>query len=618
MTDRALHPRLTATLCVLLLTFFAVTAWKAVQAKSPAYDEPYHAISSWVQLRYSDFRIDNEDPPLWQYWASLPNGKSALRADFADDSWTSMPRSVVHQWYWGVQTLYRTPGNDAQKLIARCRAMMLSCAVVLGMLICFWAWRLGGGLAAVVAALLFCLDPNFLAHSPLMKNDIAFAMSMFALVFAIWKAGQHLTISRVLLICGLCVVTLGIKFSGFVAVLLLPLMLGVRALMPGAWNVSGNDYIRRWHRLLIALSVTLIAVLFSYAGIWAMYGFRFRPTPEPNVWLNLTQLTDQIRVNEMISQYHGSVPAGVKPDASIPLAAQAAVLANAHGLLPQPFLAGFLFTYANAIVRSAYADGEISPVGWWWYFPYALVVKTPLATLLAIAIAAALAMRRRLGKSTPLLDRWTTLCLLIPVAVFLGSAMLSNLNIGIRHVLGIYPFLFVWIGVTTAQIGSTLGRKSRAAIGAVAFMLVWESLAAFPNYIAFFNSAAVYGWGSKLQLLGDSNLDWGQDLPLLAGWQKAHPDRPVYLCYFGYADPKSYGLKYIPLPGGYHYDTTPRFPEEKPYAPAVLAISATNLQGFLLDPELRDYYRKWAARKPLAVLGDTIYLYDLDPAEHLR
>ena len=60
-----------------------------------------------------------------------------------------------------------------------------------------------------------------------------------------------------------------------------------------------------------------------------------------------------------------------------------------------------------------------------------------------------------------------------------------------------------------------------------------------PNYLAYFNEAAggpSRGW----RWLVDSNIDWGQDLPLLAKWQREHPDRPVHLKYFGTVEPELY------------------------------------------------------------------------------
>jgi hypothetical protein len=127
-----------------------------------------------------------------------------------------------------------------------------------------------------------------------------------------------------------------------------------------------------------------------------------------------------------------------------------------------------------------------------------------------------------------------------------------------------------------------------------------------PNYIAFFNAPAE--WYGPMRLLGDSNLDWGQDLPLLADWQRQHPQDKLYLCYFGSVDPASYGIRYTPLLGGYGAGPKP----EEAHAPGVLAVSATHLQDIYTPPEYRNRFALLIeGRKPLAVLGKTIYLYEL-------
>jgi hypothetical protein len=135
---------------------------------------------------------------------------------------------------------------------------------------------------------------------------------------------------------------------------------------------------------------------------------------------------------------------------------------------------------------------------------------------------------------------------------------------------------------------------------------VIETLAVWPNYIAYFNFA-VGGTRNGINLLADSNLDWGQDLPALAAWQKQHPDIPLAFgpasyepgggSYFGMVDPTFYGIKSTPL----GFDLPPEVLRNN-----VLAISATLLQGVYGSP-----FPRFRDRKPIEVLGGTIYLYDL-------
>jgi hypothetical protein len=137
-----------------------------------------------------------------------------------------------------------------------------------------------------------------------------------------------------------------------------------------------------------------------------------------------------------------------------------------------------------------------------------------------------------------------------------------------------------------------------------------ESGFQYPDYIPFFNLPSGGSRGG-LNLLSDSNLDWGQDLRLLSKWQDQHSDLPIYMCYFGMADPAYYKIARVDLPynrdmgGGYW---------PPPNIQGILAISATNLQGTYMDDHWRQEYRKAVAgREPIEVLGGSIYLYTWPP-----
>ncbi len=600
-----------AVACAALLAAFAAVAWVAASAKSPAYDEPYHALSAWLQLRHRDYRLDNEDPPLWQYWASLPNGPDAIRADFGSAEWERMPHALVNQWGWCVDTLYHTPGNDATRFVARCRAMMLALGVALGGLVGWWAFRLGGPAAAVAAVGLYCLDPNFLGHAPLMKNDVCFSLALLALAYAVWRAGRRLTAARAAVVAALSAVMLTTKFSGLSVAFLLPLLLGTRALLPAPWPAFGRTVATRRCRLAVAAGLCAASAAVGYAGIWAAYGFRYSATPDPAVSLNLAEIADrsiQYTATAATAEHPRDPP--TPPADRPPAPVRLALWADAHRLFPQAYVAGFLFTYTNNLVRPAFLFGQISLVGWWYYFPAAMAMKTPVATVVAVAAAAVVVARRLTRRPVGPAAVWAAAAVGLPAAAFMASAMRSNLNIGLRHVLPVYPFAFVAAGWAVAAVWAARRRWVLALFVAVAA----ETAHAFPDYVAFFNAPSRLAGDGGWQLLGDSNLDWGQDLTTLADWlAKTRPAEPLYLSYFGLADPAYYGIRYVPLPHLYGFTGPPRYPD--PYAPALIAISVNHLQlRRLLDPTAHAYFDLWAAREPIAVLGGTLRVYQYDPA----
>ena len=255
-----------------------------------------------------------------------------------------------------------------------------------------------------------------------------------------------------------------------------------------------------------------------------------------------------------------------------------------------------LFTYQSALIRQAFLLGRLSPIGWAGYFPFAVLVKTPVATLAALLASAGVGIWAWRKAGLRRAATWAAVCLLAPPAVFFLLAVRSNLNIGLRHVLEIYAPLYVAAGVTAAVALRQWRRPTAMAFVAIFVALAAETASAYPNFIAFFNVPARETRGG-IALLGDSNLDWGQDLPALVNWQRANPQTRLYMAYFGLADPKAFGLRYVPLPGGYAFDRHPQWPT----TPGVIAVSATYLQGVLVNPELyAEFYKPLAQRRPTA------------------
>jgi hypothetical protein len=172
------------------------------------------------------------------------------------------------------------------------------------------------------------------------------------------------------------------------------------------------------------------------------------------------------------------------------------------------------------------------------------------------------------------------------------------------------PFIYVGVAAAMAILFNRWGRHGRLVLGGLAIGLVAEAAIAYPNFIAFFNQICG-GPSGGLGLLGDSNLDWGQDLPLLAAWQRDNPKLKLYLSYFGSPDPKYYGIHGDSIVGDYS-----RPPSQHIIAnqPGVLAVSATNLQGiYMSDEERQQLYNLLKHSKLIDILGGTIYLYLFNP-----
>jgi hypothetical protein len=600
----------------LLIAFWAIAS-SAWLHKSAAFDEPSHFVASWVQSHYDDFRCNPEDPPLWKYYVAAGTGKNDLPLDRQDPLWNRMLSSIpAASMLYAQKVLYQTPGLDADKLLGAARQRMVLVGVALGAAIAWWAWRLGGPVAAVVATAAFCLDPNFLAHSPLIKNDVPITLVFLLLMGAIWLLGQRATPLRCAAVLLLVAVAPTTKFSGLLAFPILAIALVCRSAIDRPWLVLKWSLPTRRGRLAASLALLTASILFGYYFTCACYGFRFGPSPDPRAKFEFKEPLLNIAENEMRLR-QDPVPTAVsdsqlaqwaqqwKPDAIVRIGK----VVNERHLLPQAWLFGFLYTYGTSLARRAFLCGQIRVQGWWYYFPLAMLFKTPLATLIGLALAVAfwIASARR---STAIRDSWTLVALAVAPIFYMAVAMRSNLDIGLRHVFPVYPFLFIFLGVVAAQACRRWPKAAACTLVLLFAGLIAETVAAYPDYIPFFNVAAGGSRGG-LRLLSDSNIDWGQDLPALARWQREHPDRQLYLCQFALPDPRYYGIHGVSMPGAY-----PKQEDEKslPGLPPVYAISAVALQGTYMPPELqREVYDRFLKTQPFEVLDGTIYLFNPPP-----
>ena len=550
--------------CAALCAIYAVLAAVAVSGKSATYDEPLHVMLGWLEMHRGDFRFMPENPPLWEYWVALPLGTDAINANGARAD-AGLEERAVH-------ALYRTPPARGIELVADSRYMCLALAILLGLLVAKWAGELAGPVGAVGAMFVFAFDPNWLGHGPLVKNDVAFALTYVAAAYAVWRVGWRATWWSILAAVAMPAVCLGTKLTGLIVGLVMVVSLLVRAVLPRPWM----SVCRRRGKIGVAISLWLAAAAIAYAGLWAQYRFRF------DAGMDMQALTNDLR----------------RPD----YFTGAALWIERHRLAPQAWAGGLIYFQSHdATGKAAYLAGSVYRGGRWIYFPLAWLFKEPLA-IIAGAIAAAIMALRARGKAG-----WPGLALLIPAAIALLLDMAGNMNIGIRHLLPVMAFIDIGIGWCAARLWRG-GRFARGALVMLAAGLAAETLFAAPNYIAFFNLACGGSRGG-LKLLGDSNLDWGQDLPLLANWQQAHPNIPLYLDYFGSCDPAAYGIKYVNVVGGYKWGPPPQLP----YWPGVAAISATNLQGIYEMNASEDFAALYRGRAPVQILGGTIYLFNFPP-----
>jgi hypothetical protein len=366
-----------------------------------------------------------------------------------------------------------------------------------------------------------------------------------------------------------------------VAAVLLVVRLTRGPLLEIAWSGGGFQVRSRLAQSVALLTATGLQAALVCLLIWAAFGFRFLACRAGESSVDTTALTE-------CWQQPGAVADLVRR-------------ARDYRLLPEGYLSGFAKIWLMTSERSAFFNGEFGTRGWFWYFPYCLLVKTPLPLFGLGVLAAASAGRRwrEAGSLGPMLYQAAPLVTFL--AIYWTFALASHVDIGERYLLPTYPVLFILTGAVATWLRPPC-RVPLVLTAALVLAYVVESTITWPNYLSYFNAVAG-GPRNGYRHLVDSSLDWGQDLPALRRWQIEHGLQkqaavPVYFSYFGTASPEQYGVQARPLPS---------YPELRPHRFGPLTggtycISATMLQGVYLShcpgpwtPEYESLYQTGAA-----------------------
>ena len=425
---------------------------------------------------------------------------------------------------------------------------------------CVWLWgrRLLGEWGALAPLFLFTNTPPVLAHAGVATMDMAVGAGVCAalLAFVVWL--EQPTPGRgVLLGLGL-----GLAFlSKFSSVMLLPVCAAAVLWLRGKRPIPNG----------------LVPLLVAFLLIWSAYGFSFgRITEHP--------AADAAGQGGILAK----VPAPVYR-----------LLERTP--LPAPQIFDGLWQVHNHVEggHAAYLLGRNSLHGWWYFFPVALSLKTPLA-LLILAGAGWYALFR--DKLRPF--DWRAWVPAVAGAAILLVNLPTGLNIGVRYMLPLYPMLALSGGIGAVYLLRRPQRWARAMAVALMLWMAVSSWAGHPDYVAYFNELA----GSHPErYLVDSDLDWGQDMNLLvAELKRRHVTRLHLRCLYTGDDSR------LDLPS---WDSL------EPYQPVTgwVAISFTMQKkyGWVVAQQKgrSDLAFAWLDRyQPVARVGKSILLYNIPGA----
>jgi 4-amino-4-deoxy-L-arabinose transferase-like glycosyltransferase len=478
-------------------------------------DEIAHITAGQAYNERADFRLQPENGNLPQRLHGLAAslGTGAQLPPTAHPAWANS-----NVWRYGHAFFYQgevPPGL----ILLHARAATLLWSLAIGLLVLLWARRLGGDLAGLCALALWAAEPTILANGPLATSDMCAAFWLTATCGLWWRALERTTADSVLaasLAFGLCAIA---KFSVLIQG---PVLLLISALWLKTQVTQLGPALRR-----LGLTVGA-AALAAFLIIWTAFGFR-----------QAAHNAEYAPFADFFVAWHPLLP-------ELGLSGTLIGLTHKLSLLPDAYSYGLTFVLAWSKTRLAFLDGAYSYTGWWDFFPRAFFYKTSPALLFGLLLALIAAARarlwRHLGPSVLVLGSLVTLYVLI--------SMGSSLNIGHRHLLPIYPALFIAAGWGLARVFKTRRVTALAVLVtlAIAATTLQQSRQAPLAWFSPLAGGSATGW----KRLGDSSLDWGQGLPALADWwhhRSRYPDAapgPLYLFYFGNDAPANYGLKPVP------------------------------------------------------------------------
>jgi hypothetical protein len=550
----------------------AVELFVPAREQSQTPDEANHLLGGVRSWKYGDFGTNPEHPPFAKLVAALP----VLRVP--------SPPAVRYTQYFksenfssGAEFLYT---HDADGILWRSRAAISVFTFALALLVLAAGSEIFGPGTGLVALLIFVFEPNLLAHGAMITTDMAVACCFFAAVFAYYRWRKHPTVWRII-VCGIAAgLALAAKHSGLFLLPVLLVLALIDVLATSSVNKSGrNDW--RKDALHTAISLAVAGVI-AYAFLWAFYGFRYQARPGALVMVptlgEYALSTHSALVDAVISR-----------------------LAAWH-LFPEAYLFG-LVDIADAAKRDPmFLLGTDYATGHWFYFPIAFLIKSTLGFLALLLSAPFLNELWQAGK-------WrTTFYLLLPALMYFGVSMASTMNIGIRHILPVYPF-FVLIAAASAV--SLARRRSWGLYAAAALLLIHvvSSAHVFPNYLTYANEA----WGgptNSYRLLTDSNADWGQGLRAAKSYLDAHGIKDCWFAHYGWnVNPAYYNIPCKPLPEAIAHMFGGTLPPVPARIEGTILVSGSEADGDYWGPGDLNPYEQFLHRRPDDLIANSILVF---------
>ncbi|MBP9718183.1 glycosyltransferase family 39 protein [Candidatus Gracilibacteria bacterium] len=483
-----------------LLIFQSVIQFKLAQEDSQTIDEGAHIGAGYTYLTRGDFRFNPEHPPLLKFISALGVIAHTINVPFATTDWQRAGYfyfdANIQSGKWGHDLIYRS-GNNADDILTWARTGPVLLTLLLGILIAVVSVRMWGWMAGAMATAFYVFDPLIAGHGHLVTTDVIASFGFLIALLSCWYFLKKPSWKSTLLFG----VTLGIALlSKFTVLAVLPFIVAAFFIHLIKIKPSLKAGLLQFGQFC---AVFIIAI----GVIWVGYGFQDNTLP-------LTTGYDDYGI-EYSKPYNGSLQYMYNN-------------ADVFSWIPLPYhyIKGALLVLGHAgFGHYAFLLGEMSITGWWYYFLVLIFTKTPLIVIGLLLTSIWILIRaKKTKKYTPSLPHM----LAAGAGWFLIVGMFSKANIGLRHIMPLYPAMFLVGGYAFSLLSMRFKKIWLGLMGVVAIQFMF----AYPFYLSYFNELAG-GPYAGYKISTDSNLDWAQDIKRIKTYLDTHDlEELPYVVYY--------------------------------------------------------------------------------------
>ena len=555
-----------------MLSAFLLVSLLLLSEKGLFIDDSMHIPAGYSYLLTHDYRLNQEHPPLIKLLSGLGIWKLHPRFPFESPGWeqAATPADPEDGMVKIEEAFFETNAKDFEQIAFAGRLPMLVIPLLLLIGVWWFTRQLFGPVAALLAVFLLATEPNIIGNAIVVQNDVASALLLLLFVIALKNFLTGGSLRAALLLGGTLGLALVTKYS---LVVLVP----VSFVSVIAWAIRRRRKSAIWPSLIVFVTAYLILIAF-----YAFHVDRIDANESSRIanWFYLTG-----RTGEALKHFLTWLPP----------------------LLPRYFVYGFdMVVQDSREGRPAFLLGQVSETGWWYYFPVAFVLKTTIPFLFVSICGFGWSVFQVFRHK-----RYVLLYALLPGVIYLVLTMTSHLNIGVRHLLPMFPFVAI-CGAGFISTVFDFGRKRSRVLAIVLACLVLVpclgiAILTFPNYLTYFSplaGGATRGW----QTLSDSNVETGQEVKPLAAYLKAQGQNRVTGIMVGGEFLRFYGVQLNDFPRwDVEDDDSDEDPE--PIDTEYVAIGAWYLSEIDLSDEQKAIIDVYRQQKPEAMIGNSIFVF---------